>query len=72
MSDLHAGDFASWLIEVREAIEGEGTTDVPCGTCVACCSSSQFVHIGPDERDSLAHIPKALLFPAPPVQRLLM
>lgn len=69
MSDLPAGHFASWLSEVREAIEGEGTTDVPCGTCVACCSSSQFVHIGPDERDALAHIPKALLFPAPRMPR---
>ena len=64
MSDLAAGDFTSWLIEVREAIEGEGTTDVPCGTCVACCSSSQFVHIAPDERDALAHISKAQPFPA--------
>ena len=69
MSDLPAGDFASWLSEVREAIEGEGTTDVPCGTCVACCSSSQFVHIGSDELDALAHIPKALLFPAPRMPR---
>ncbi len=69
MTDLPAGDFATWLIEIREAIEGEGTTDVPCGTCVSCCSSSQFVHIAPDERDALAHIPKALLFPAPRLPR---
>lgn len=69
MSDLPAGDFASWLSEVRDAIEGEGTTNVPCGTCVACCSSSQFVHIGPDEFDALAHIPKALRFPAPRMPR---
>lgn len=69
MSDLPAGDFASWLAEVRDAIDGDGTTDVPCGPCVACCSSSQFVHIGPDERDALAHIPKALLFPAPRLPR---
>jgi len=69
MSYLPAGDFASWLIEIREAIEGTGTTDVPCGTCVACCSSSQFVHIAPDERDALAHIPKTLLFPAPRMPR---
>ena len=25
--------------------------------CTACCTSSQFVHIGPDEVDTLAHIP---------------
>jgi len=69
VTDLPAGDFSSWLTEVRQAIEGDGTTDVPCGTCVACCSSSQFVHIGPDEHDALAHIPKALLFPAPRMPR---
>src|SRR5581483_5975583 len=31
----------------------------------ACCTSSQFVHIGPDETDTLARIPPELLFPAP-------
>lgn len=69
MTALPAGDFSSWLIEILEAIEGTGTADVPCGTCVACCSSSQFVHIAPEERDALAHIPKALLFPAPRMPR---
>ena len=39
--------------------------DVPCGTCTACCTSSQFVHIGSDETATLARIPRALLFPAP-------
>ena len=36
-----------------------------CDGCTACCTSSQFVPIGPDESDTLAHIPAALLFPAP-------
>lgn len=74
MTDLPAGDFASWLVNVRDAIEGDGTSDVPCGTCVACCSSSQFVHIGPEEHDAREHIPKALLFPAPrmPLGHVLM
>ena len=39
--------------------------EVPCGSCTACCTSSQFIHIGPDETDTLARIPAALLFPAP-------
>ena len=38
---------------------------MPCNGCTACCTSSQFVHIGPDETDTLAHIPAELLFPAP-------
>jgi Fe-S-cluster containining protein len=65
VEDLPAGSFASWLAEVRVAIRGEGETDVACGTCTACCASSQFVHVEPDEVDALAHIPKALRFPAP-------
>lgn len=71
---LDAGAFLPWLAEVRAAIAGRGDTDVACDTCTACCTSAQFVHVGPDEHDALAHIPAALLFPAPgapPGHRLL-
>ncbi|MEW6477322.1 MAG: YkgJ family cysteine cluster protein [Actinomycetota bacterium] len=64
-SDLPAGDFAAWLSAMQSALRGETDADVPCGSCTACCTSSQFVPIGPDETDTLAHIPKELLFPAP-------
>jgi hypothetical protein len=60
-SDLPAGRFSTWLDQVG--------VDVPCGTCTACCTSSQFVHIGPDEGETLARIPRALLFPAPGLPR---
>lgn len=60
-----AGDFSAWLVGMRDAITGEGESDVPCGTCTACCTSSQFVHIGPEETAARASIPAALLFPAP-------
>jgi uncharacterized protein len=63
--DLAAGEFSTWLAEMDGALRGERDADVPCGTCTACCTASQFVHIGPDETDALAHIPKALLFAAP-------
>jgi Fe-S-cluster containining protein len=66
---LAAGDFSAWMIEIRGAIRGEHGADVPCGGCTACCRSSQFVHIGPDETDTLSHIPAALLFPAPRLPR---
>ncbi len=72
MSDdarLAAGDFSTWLDGVQAALRGEATAAVPCGTCTACCTSSQFVHIGPDETDTLAHIPAGLLFPAPRLPR---
>jgi Fe-S-cluster containining protein len=63
--DLTAGDFSSWLSQMQSALRGEGGSDVPCGDCTACCTSSQFVHIEPDETDTLSHIPPELLFPAP-------
>jgi Fe-S-cluster containining protein len=68
-SELPAGDFSTWLAEIQGALRGERGADVPCGTCTACCTSSQFVHIGPDETDTLEHIPAELLFPAPRLPR---
>lgn len=62
---LAAGEFSAWLAQMRIALRGEGGSDVPCNGCTACCTSSQFVHIEPDETDTLAHIPEELLSPAP-------
>jgi Fe-S-cluster containining protein len=67
--DLPAGDFSTWLTELQGALAGERSADVPCGSCTACCASSQFVHIGPDETESLAHVPAELQFPAPGLPR---
>lgn len=50
-----------WIAETRAI----GDVDVPCGSCTACCRSSRFVHVGPDEQVALAAIPGELLFPAP-------
>jgi Fe-S-cluster containining protein len=63
--DLAAGDFGIWLARMRAALRHEADADVPCGDCCACCSTSHFVHIAPDETDTLAHVPVELLFPAP-------
>ncbi len=60
-----AVDVRVWLGELAEALVGDADLDVPCGDCTACCTSSQFVHIGPDEAAPLASIPAELLFPAP-------
>lgn len=62
---LDAGDLSSWLHQMQAALRGEADAEVPCGTCTACCRSSQFVHVEPDEADALAAIPSELLFPAP-------
>jgi uncharacterized protein len=63
--ELPAGAFSAWVAGMQAAIRGGQGSDVPCAGCTACCTSSQFIHIGPDETDTLAHIPAALLFPAP-------
>lgn len=62
---LPAGSFSAWLTGMRRALDGVAPSDVPCDGCTGCCRSSQFVHVGPDETDTLAHIPGELLFPAP-------
>ena len=63
--ELPAGEFSAWVGELQAAIRGERDADVPCDGCTACCTSAQFVHIAPDEIDTLAHVPRQLLFPAP-------
>jgi Fe-S-cluster containining protein len=67
--DLPAGDFSAWANEMQGALRGERDSVVSCGGCTACCTSSQFIHIAADERETLARIPKQLLFPAPRMPR---
>src|SRR5688572_7337692 len=63
--EISAGGFSTWGdVTIRSHATGDGV-DVPCGGCTACCRSSYFVHIEPDETATLRRIPKALLFPAP-------
>jgi uncharacterized protein len=64
-AELPAGAFVAWVDAMQRVLRDESDADVPCGGCTACCRSSQFVHVGPDETDALAHIPHELLFPAP-------
>jgi uncharacterized protein len=63
--ELAAGDFSSWVTEMGAAIRGECDANVACDGCTACCTSSQFIHIEPDETETLKRIPRSLLFPAP-------
>jgi len=63
--NLPVGTFSSWLLRTQAAQGTRNGTDVPCGDCTACCTSSYFIHITPEETETLAMIPKALLFPAP-------
>ncbi len=61
---IPAGNFSEWLQNTLSSQTKDGS-DVPCGSCTACCTSSQFIHIRPDEVQTLKQIPKTLLFPAP-------
>ncbi len=63
--DLSAGRFTSWLRNTRTALVTKTGAEVPCGECNACCRSSYFIHIGPEETEALAQIPEDLLFAAP-------
>ncbi len=51
------------------AERGGNGASVPCGDCTACCTSSQFVHVAPDEVDTISRIPAGLLFQAPGLPR---
>jgi len=65
---LQAGRFSSWLhctLSAQMEDGCEGGADVPCGDCIACCTSSYFIHIGSGESRTLSRIPKEFLFPAP-------
>ena len=63
--EVNAGPFSTWITSMTAALRGEGDADVPCAGCTACCTASQFVTIGPDETDTISHVPEALRFPAP-------
>lgn len=64
-SPLPAPRFSTWLAATRRALAEEADADVPCGDCTACCTSSYFIHVRPDDKAALARIPKKLLFAAP-------
>jgi uncharacterized protein len=65
LTQLPAGRFSSWLRRARVSLVAESGVDVSCGECKACCASSHFVHIRPEETRTLARIPRELLFAAP-------
>jgi Fe-S-cluster containining protein len=65
VADVAAGAFSEWAEAARAAQLGDADATVPCDGCTACCRSSFFVHIGPEETEALRRIPSALLVRAP-------
>jgi Fe-S-cluster containining protein len=64
LAEIDAGDFATWLAQMIASFRGSGGTEVPCGACRGCCTSSYFIHVRPDERRTIEVVPKPLLSPA--------
>jgi hypothetical protein len=62
---VDAGPFRPWLEHTEMVLAGSAEAVVPCDGCTACCESSQFVLVEPDEHDARLAIPSELLFPAP-------
>lgn len=62
---LHVGNFSSWLSQIRRVLNSSDSMEVPCGDCRACCTSSYFIHIKPNEIETISKIPKEVLFAAP-------
>ena len=60
-----AGDLAEWVRRTRSSLSTGAAADVPCGSCVACCRSAQFIHVTPHDESALSAIPPELLFAAP-------
>jgi uncharacterized protein len=63
--DIPTASFSSWLSHTRRMQITEEGVNMPCGECNVCCTSSYFIHIKPDETQTLTRIPKGLLFTAP-------
>jgi len=62
---LPAGAFSAWLAAALRSLRGGGGVEVPCGDCVACCSSSYFIHIRPEEAATLRRVDPQMLAAAP-------
>jgi Fe-S-cluster containining protein len=62
---VEAGDFSVWLAQVLASFRGSEGTDVPCGSCRGCCTSSYFIHVRPNDRKTIGAVPKNLLTAAP-------
>lgn len=72
---LPAGSFSDWLRGAEASLRSRTAgVEVPCVSCRGCCRSSMFIHVGPEEKETIRWIPRALLFPAPglPEGHLLM
>lgn len=62
---IDAGEFGAWLRGFRAALRADAASDVPCGTCTGCCTSSYFVTVRPQDGAARRLIPAEYLVAAP-------
>ena len=62
---IPAGEFSAWLRQARKALALGLGTAVECGDCVACCSSSYFIHVNPEEAKALGADAQSAMAQAP-------
>ncbi|MDP2013962.1 MAG: YkgJ family cysteine cluster protein [Actinomycetota bacterium] len=65
VESIPAGNFRVWLGEIKLAMSEGSNSDVPCGSCSACCRSSQFILVTDADITARSVIPSELLFSAP-------
>ena len=71
---VDAGEFGHWVRQMSASLRGDTGSDVPCGDCVGCCSSSWPIALRARDAAVTARIPAQwLLEPedAPPGLRYL-
>lgn len=71
---VEAGEFGAWLDDMRAALRDDRDTEVACGACVGCCTSSLYIVLRPRDAPVLPHVPTEFLVDSPrvpPGQRLM-
>ena len=63
MTDLIS--VSQWVDDFTRHISGREGIDVPCGGCAACCESSMFILLRPEDSAAKHAIPRELRFVAP-------
>lgn len=62
---LDAGEFGAWLADMRAALRDDRDTEVACGTCVGCCTSSLYIVLRPGDARVLPHVPTEFVVESP-------
>jgi uncharacterized protein len=61
LEPIDAGEFGQWVEAMTATLRGTSGSDVPCGTCVGCCSSHWPVVLRPEDHAVAARVPHYLV-----------